>query len=349
MATKKNTKINGQEYFRIQRTIGYKVVDGVRQPVRKSFYGTSKRDAENKYMTWKESMNVNSVDPSRLTGDLAREFNEAFKINGKYRESTRNLYIGSYKAHFKDMAIENIPIGQLTYEHIQTAYNELKCSEDALKTLNKWMRHFIAYCEKAKYCGDVLRLVVLPEKEKITHSDEIITWTDKEIRIIKKKMSDHIYYPCIMLSLYGGLRLGEILGLKWSDIHDGQIHINRQYQRGYITKPKADSSRIIPLHKCIKDALKDYPRINEFIFVTASGLHIDHKNFRRSLDRAYKSIGLEQKKFHAFRATFCTNLCRKGVPLEVASKLMGHKDVTVTAKYYTFVGDDQLTDAIRKL
>ena len=347
MAT--NTTINKKEYYRITRTIGYKYVDGKRVPVKKQFYGSSKGNAENKYKKFLEAQTVNSYDPLRLTGDIAREFNEEFKYNGKYTESTKDLYIRSYKTHFEAMGIENIPIGQLTYKHIQDAYKGLKCSEDALKTFHKWMRHFVNYCETEGYCSDVLKQVTIPSKEKIKHSDEIITWTDKEVELIKDKMSDHIYYPCIMLALYGGLRLGEILGLKWADIRDGQIHVNRQFQRGTISKPKSKSARVIPLHKHIEDSLKDYPRVSEFIFVTASGQHIDHKNFRRSLDRAYRSIGIEPKKFHAFRATFCTNLCKKGVSLEVASKLMGHKDVTVTAKYYTYVGDEQMADAINKL
>ena len=55
MATKKNTEINGQEYFRITRTIGHKMVDGKKVPVKKQFYGSSKGDAEKKYKAFLES------------------------------------------------------------------------------------------------------------------------------------------------------------------------------------------------------------------------------------------------------------------------------------------------------
>lgn len=58
---------------------------------------------------------------------------------------------------------------------------------------------------------------------------------------------------------------------------------------------------------------------------------------------------IEAKKLHAYRATFCTELCRAGVPLEVASKLMGHKSIEVTARHYALVKRDVQIDAISKL
>lgn len=347
MAT--NATINGKDYFRLTKTVGHKIVDGKRKLVRKTFYGTSRRDAEKKYLAWLGNQNKDSVDPLRLVSDLAKEFNSAFKNNDKFAQSTIDLYMGAYKTHFDDLSIGNIRIGELTGDHIQTAYEDLKISEDALVTLHKWMKHFIKYCQKRGYCNDVLSLVVMPKKKKVVHAEEIIVWEDDEIELVKNTMQEHPYYPCIMLALYAGLRVGEVLGLKWTDIRNNEIHVNRQLYRGDLKAPKYNSNRIIPLHPVIKKALEDYPRKNDYIFTTKSGLHIEYHNFKRSLERAYKKHNIPNKKFHAYRATFCTNLCRKGVPLEVASKLMGHKDIKVTAKHYALVKQDQMVDAILKL
>ena len=78
-----------------------------------------------------------------------------------------------------------------------------------------------------------------------------------------------------------------------------------------------------------------------YVFTTHNGNIMDARNIRRSLNRFYQRIGIEPKKFHAFRATFCTNLCKNGVPIQTASKLMGHKSVDVTAKYYASVSLDE--------
>ena len=76
---------------------------------------------------------------------------------------------------------------------------------------------------------------------------------------------------------------------------------------------------------------------------------IDYNNFEHRMARAYRDAGIEHKKFHAYRATFITNLCRSGVRLEVASKLAGHSSVSVTAKYYTFISDKEKSEAINSL
>lgn len=347
MAT--NTKINGQEYFRITKTIGYKVVDGEKKAVRKSFYGTSKRDAENKWFEWKGKQFSDSADPSRLTGDLAKEFDKFFQVSSKHAETTKGLYTSAYKKHFKALGIDSVPIGQLTSEHISNAYIDLQCSADALGTFNKWMKLFIKYCATRHYCSNIMNDVTIPAKEKVVKSEEIIVWEDDEIKTVRHAMVEHPYYPCIMLALYAGLRVSEVLGLKWSDIRDDTIHVNRQYYRGVFKPPKNNSNRIIPLHPEIKKALADYPRVSEYIFVTKSGRNIDYQNFETSMGRAYKRYNIPHKKFHAYRATFCTNLCRAGVPLETASKLMGHKDIRVTAEYYAKVKQDSMVEAIMKL
>lgn len=347
MAT--NTKINGKEYYKITRTIGYKYKDGKRVPVKKQFYGTSKRNAESKYDSFLKSRAINSCDPSRLTGDLAEEFNEWFKESADYAESTKDNYIGAYKRDFKALGIENVPIGQLSHEHIEDGYKSLDKSEDALKALNKWMKAFIQYAEKRRYCSDIMKLVEMPRKEKIKKSDDIIVWEDDEIKLIMDKMRNHMYYPILVISLYAGLRIGEILGLKWSDVKADGIHIERQWERGRFQPPKKGSNRVVPIHPLIKEALDAHPRTSEYIFVTASGNMIDYANFNRSLTRAYKQYGIPNKPFHTYRRTFCTNLCRAKVPIQTAAKLMGHKDIKTTAQHYAKVKMDEMNDAILKL
>ena len=88
---------------------------------------------------------------------------------------------------------------------------------------------------------------------------------------------------------------------------------------------------------------------DDLIFSTVNGNPLDQKNINRSLDRFYGRIGIPHKKFHAYRATFITNLCRKGVPIQTVSKLAGHEDIGVTAKYYASVSINELSKAVNKL
>ena len=88
---------------------------------------------------------------------------------------------------------------------------------------------------------------------------------------------------------------------------------------------------------------------SDFVFTSDRGNHPDTADLRRALVRYYKRIGVPFKKFHAYRATFCTNLCKAGVPIQIASKLLGHKSVEVTSKYYTSVSDNEKKNAVQKL
>ena len=87
----------------------------------------------------------------------------------------------------------------------------------------------------------------------------------------------------------------------------------------------------------------------DFVFTTSTGRPYEDANIHRALDRYYGHIGVPHKKLHAYRSTFCTNLCRNGVPIQIASKLLGHKSIEVTSKYYTAVSDDEKKNALSAL
>ena len=358
MATKTNIEINGKSYYRIKRVVGYEYIDGERTPITKQFYGRSKGDAESKYKAYRDDMIRQEYErresltakTRRTTGELMDYYcDNVLEDNVKYAPGTRKLYADSYKCHLKDSDLSTIHIADLTAEDIQQFYKDLDISQSAIKTLHKFFVAFMKWAVAGRYCSNVLEAVALPEKKENKQSDDIIIWTDEEVQIVKEKLSGHRYYPCIMFGLYAGLRVSEILGLKWSDIENDVIHIRRQYYRGIFKDPKAGSSRDVPLHPQIKKALADMERKSDYIFMTANGYMIDYHNFEHSLKRAYIRAGIEPKKFHAYRATFITNLCKSGVRLEIASKLAGHTSVSVTAKYYTHISDQETSDAINLL
>ena len=87
----------------------------------------------------------------------------------------------------------------------------------------------------------------------------------------------------------------------------------------------------------------------EFVFTTKYGTLYEVSNLRRAFNRFYKREGIEPQTFKTYRSTFCTNLCKAGVPLEVASKLLGHKSLEVTAAHYALIQKETKKSAILKL
>jgi integrase len=352
----KNTTIKGKngkeyEYFRITRTIGHKYKEGKKIPIKKQFTGSSERDAERKYREWLSSNREEQVfDNFKTFGELAEFYTDnILAVNSKYSVGTRELYIRAYENHVKGKNITHCIMNELTSEQLQEFYNGLQISKSAMANVHKFMRGFMRWQSNNKYGSYLLDSVVIPEKPDRKRQEGIITWTDNEVRKILTVEPDYQLKPLIIFALYSGMRISEILGLHWSDISDDVIHVRRQYYRGSWCPPKGNKTRLIPIHNRIKEILDHAGEPDDLIFSTANGNPLDQKNINRSLDRFYNRNNIPHKKFHAYRATFITNLCRKGVPIQTVSKLAGHENINVTSKYYASVQLDEMEQAVKKL
>lgn len=352
MATKKNTTVTKDgktyEYYRITRTIGHEMKNGKKVPIKKQFIGTSKTNAEKKYEEWKEAQRSQkeTVDTVKTMAEEMEHYaNNVLKVNSKYAQSTRELYIDAYKKHLKGSDVFEKTITNVTSEDIQILYNGLDTGATAMATVNKFMKGFVKWAMLNKYCTDILSIVVIPEKKANKQSEEIVVWTEDELKLILSQSSGFAH-KLIVTAVYSGLRISELLGLKYENIYDDVIHVRKQFYRGVWQDPKANSVRDIPLHPKIKEAIGEGKGL---IFCTSIGTPLDYHNVMKRVDRVYDDVKIKHKKFHAYRATFCTELCKAKVPLQVASKLMGHKSVEVTAKFYALVEIEEKTEAIMKL
>lgn len=362
MATKTNVEINGRKYYRITRTVGHKVEDGKRIPIKKQFLGKSKGDAEQKYVAWcreQERLRYEKQRELDVTtfGERAEQFVEsALLVSQKYAEGTKARYEQSYRTHIKGCELADIPAKDVRAADIQRLYNNLDVSQQNLRSIHKFMSAFYKWMVRNDYASNVLAAVEIPKKPDASRHDEIIIWTDDEVHAILSHISGHRLAFLVYVLLYTGMRISEALGLKYADVEDDVIHIRRQIYRGDEKDPKFNSSRDVPMHKDLTEQFEIHKSWHkaespgaDLIFTTASGNPYDYTNVRRALVRFYKQIGIEPKHIHAYRSTFCTQLCRCGIPLEVASKLLGHKSLEVTARHYAFVKPDTKREAIDML
>ena len=362
MATKKNYEANGKEYYRIRRTIDGK---------RKAFYGSSKGDAERQYKEYLEQLakNKSVIDPDKATfGDRAREYIEnSLKVSRRYATGTINRYIGEYERHIKGTFLDETKISDIHPQTIQKFYNDLDVSQSSIKELNKFMSGFCKWLQLNGYSDNFLSAVELPKKKDTSRGGEIIVWEDKEIREIIRSMNNvpepsarHRQFFLVHVLLYTGMRISEALGLRYTDFKDGIIHIDRQWYLGELKPPKWGSSRTVPIHHKLSQALKAHEKWHreemekngyetDFVFTTSTGQLYHSASVRKALRRFYDSRRIPYKHPHAYRATFCTQMCRCGVPLEVTSKLMGHKSLEVTAAHYALVRQETQKDAIDRL
>lgn len=259
---------------------------------------------------------------------------------------------------------------------------KIEVSQSALKSLNKYLKRLFRYLSIEGYCQNIMENVTIPKLEhetdenqggiEINSSEEIEVFTDEEIRRIIETPNRKQFL--FQLALSTGLRAGEILALKYSDFRDGKVSVNKQINTHYkidesgyreyervIKKPKSPSSiRTVPLPDNVAASFRAYSAWHkqemlrngyrtDYVFTSETGRLLDKGNLRVAWIRHLKKAGVEYRKFHACRSTYCTTLCKNGVPLETASKLMGHSDVNITAEFYRFVGADEMVKAASKI
>ena len=344
-----NYEVNGKKYYRIKRVVGHRT-DGT--PIHKYFYGENKKDAERKYEEWK------STPPADfMFDDIAQYYIDNVLSVSDYARSTITLYTSSYK-YIKGKI--NKPLSDLSAQDIQLVYNSLPITKAVMKSVHKFMSGLFRWLSQNDYCDNLIQNVIVPRKKDNKKSDEITLWTDDELHTILDNLGENRKRFFIVCAVYTGMRLSELKGLKYSDFRGDFISIERQCYKGEIKPPKWKSVRSVPIHDRVRaefeihkerhlKEMHDNNYETDYIFTTDTGNLYDDGDLRRALDRYYKSIGVPSKKLHAYRATFCTNLCKSGVPIQIASKLLGHKSIEVTSKYYTSISDQEKIDALQKL
>lgn len=363
MATKKNTTINGNEYYRIRRTIDGK---------QKSFYGSSKGDAERKYKEFLEEYSRDKVERRRAL-DTSTLDERAFEyiygtlmVSSKYAAGTKDRYKSAYKCYIEGSKLGKMIVSRIRPADVQAFYNSLDVTSSTLRAIHKFLSAFNKWLQLNDYAPDFLSAVELPEKTDLKRHDGIVVWTEDEVKKILNyvdcdKLSDKRRLDfLILVLLYTGARISEAIALKYSDFKDGMINIERQCYRGEIKAPKHNSCRQVPMHRVLEEALEkhkawhkrdmiEHKYITGYVFTTSTGNFYSTSSIRKSLVRTCEKIGIPYKHIHAYRATFCTQLCRCDVPLEVASSLLGHKNLEVTAAHYALIKTDSKQDAIDRL
>ena len=366
MATKTNTKINGKEYYRITRTVGHKYVDGVKKPIKKQFYGSSKGDAEQQYKAFINEQarlryeKAESLDTATLH-DRAKDYIEnAMNPSARLASGTKKRYESSYNVHVRGTWIDDKKVKDISAIDLQRFYNELDVSMSTLKQIHRFMSSFYKWMTRNDFALDITSAIELPIKDQNRRKEDIIIWDDESWEKLTCSKFDFRHDFLIKLMSYSGMRISECLGLKYSDIRDNVIHVSRQYTEGELKDPKAKSKRDIPMHPKLIDAYEEhrsdrlkemqkYDYKTDFVFTTKHGMLYDYSNLSKAFDKFYDKQKIPRNTFHVYRATFCTKLCEAGVPIEVASKLLGHKSLEVTALHYALVRQDTKKDAIALL
>jgi integrase len=194
--------------------------------------------------------------------------------------------------------------------------------------------------------------------------------TVEQARKVLVLARDHRLYALYVLALYLGLRRGELLGLRWTDVDSaaGVLQVRQSLQRiggelRAVTPKTRSSRRTVPLIGVGVDALREHRQRQTaerqaaglawqdtgYVFTTTTGTPIEPDNLRRSWYPIREVAGLGDVVFHGLRHTCVTLLLNLGVPPHIVRDIVGHSDIDVTMTIYAHVSLDEKRAALGKL
>ncbi|MBI3584017.1 MAG: tyrosine-type recombinase/integrase [Nitrospinae bacterium] len=133
----------------------------------------------------------------------------------------------------------------------------------------------------------------------------------------------------VTIALLTGMRQGEVLNLKWSDIDLFKKAIT-------VTKTKNKEPKTVPMSDTVYDILLKKSKVvsmSGYVFSTSKGTRIAARNLMRKWYKVLNKTGITNLKFHDLRHSFGTIAAENGADLQTIAKLMGHKNLSVTRRY----------------
>jgi integrase len=180
-------------------------------------------------------------------------------------------------------------------------------------------------------------------------------------RVAGQSKSKYDYTPLLRTAIYTGLRIGELLGLRWRDVDiaEGVIHIRGQWTRECVlTEPKTPKAkRPVPLAPDMVKHLTEHKlksrfcAEDDFVFSSKTGrTPVSHVNVRRrGFQPAVKLAGLDRPgepklTFHDLRHAFASIMIERGLNSTVLAAIMGHTNSSITETIYIHLFNRQRTD-----
>ena len=289
----------------------------------------------------------------------------------KMRPSTYLTYHGYIENHIKPQ-LGKIPLNDLTTLHLQQFYKKLlaegrveriEAQKQPKGLSTKTVRNIHQMIGSAYNLAIEQRLVTKNPTQgcalpKVEHK-EMKTLTADQLSAFFQEARDSGVYELYYLDLATGLRRGELLGLKWTDVDldRGVLKIQRAISRqnGKVVEAPLKTKnayRTLPLSADAIDVLMQQRRKtgnSEWVFPSPTGGPMSPDSVLHMLQRVLKRAGLPKVRFHDLRHTFATLALQNGVDIKTVSGMLGHFSAGFTLDTYAHVTTSAKREAAKTM
>lgn len=337
-----------------QFIISYKLSNGWRQKSKQGF--KSKREAKFSAEKMVEQLKDEFKHEIHLSQNFKnitfKEFLDIYLNQQVYYQTAASLENMKYSASsFKD--VYDMRIVDIKLIHIQECIDKLverKLKYNTIKSKVAYVRLLFNTAIKnyriiSKNPFDEIKFI----REKAPTERRALT-VDEEKNLLESLKGSR-YYLVALIALKAGLRIGEILGLKYSDIDtiNNTLSVSKQFKKMHDGKfgigelKSSNSYRTIPISTELVEKITAYKFLNDHNEDNLIFNFGDKKSFQTIMNKRIKDFGFNIC-LHELRHTYATKLVKSGLDLKTVAYLMGHT-VKMTIEVYSHVNNDMLNAA----
>ena len=288
--------------------------------------------------------------------DVLERWLKAAKMRTK--ESTYSHYLHAINTHILPM-LGDIPLAELTSDTLDRFAEDLltcgrvdKAGGLSAKTVSDLFVIVRSSLRFAKEHGYECSCITSTIKQKSHYTNMRVLSRSEQKKLVSVLLENTDKYKLAgLISLFMGLRIGEVCALQWKDVDLDNciLRVRKTVQRiqnqdGFeprktkiiISSPKSECSvRDIPIPDCVKPILIRFMADeDEFVVSLQNGAIIEPRLLQYHFAKHVKQAGIDKTNFHALRHSFATRCVELGFEIKSLSEILGHSNINITLNRY---------------
>ena len=255
-------------------------------------------------------------------------------------------YRSALRAHLLP-AFGGRPIESITTEDIEAWRRSLTGLSNRSK--NKLLIQLHGIFRRAQMVwGIPVNPLARVEKHPMRPSGDIQVFSPEEVWALVRAAASDQDGAVYLTAAFTGLRLGELLALRWRDVDfaGSTIRVRASWAGSALTTPKSGKVRAVPMAPDVASALgrlgrrENWVGEDDLVFAGEGGDHLDASALRRRYKAALAAAALRPLRFHDLRHTFGTRMIAKA-DIRRVQEWMGHADIQTTMRYLHYAPHDE--------
>ncbi len=327
--------------------------------IRKTFYSSTpgrngQRECNAKADAWLDD----GIDnPNAKISKLTAEYIENLRLTASTSHYTQ---YEKYVRLYINPKIGNVRISDLHEQHLQSVIDygySKKLAKKTLQNIQGCIKAFLKYCRKCKYTTLFPESLSIPhgapiKEKKILQPDDLRKLFNVDTTTYRGKPAHELFINAYRFEVSTGLRPGEVIGLKWSDVANDTVFLKRSINvYSEETTGKNDNARRIftlsEISKAVLDAQRKFQKDNgietEWVFSDEYGECAKENRYYKRWVHYCEANGMQKITAYEMRHTFVSVV--KSLPEGYLKQLVGHsKDMDTYGVYsHEFLGDSKKT------